>query len=63
MNKKENNIVYVFVDTQNLNKSFKKLGFDLDYTEFIFFEYEKARKIVEFVIGCLNFRIPITVKK
>ena len=48
MNKKENNIVYVFVDTQNLNKSFKKLGFDLDYTEFIFFEYEKARKIVEF---------------
>ena len=39
MNKKENNIVYVFVDTQNLNKSFKKLGFTIGYKKlFLFFQ-------------------------
>ncbi len=51
MNKKENNIVYVFVDTQNLNKSFKKLGFDLDYKKLYLFLTEQfnTKKIYLFL--------------
>ena len=45
MNKKENNIVYVFVDTQNLNKSFKKLGFELDYNKSFYFLKLKVSSI------------------